>query len=314
MNPGAHLPDDYRSAEEWFPLIVLGGILQIDASLATNFRVVLDRDAELRLDMGTSGARVRLRVEQDVVGSRALTPNAAIVFRNGETGFNIRSGAGLTTILDFQWCERLDGSPGAWEVVTPLDRTRADALYEPAGDYQPLDALLTSIAGLTTAANKGLYFTGSDVAATFDLTAAGRAILDDADAAAQRTTLELGTANSPQFTGIELGHASDTTLTRSSAGNMAIEGNVVYRAGGTDVPVADGGTGASTEVAARGNLGLGTADSPDFTALKISGTKVVGAQGGTVDDPTGGATVDAECRAALITLLGKLRTHGLIAT
>jgi hypothetical protein len=44
---------------------------------------------------------------------------------------------------------------------------------------------------------------------------------------------------------IELGAASDTTLARSSAGNVSIEGNVIYRAGGTDVTLADGGTGAS---------------------------------------------------------------------
>lgn len=44
---------------------------------------------------------------------------------------------------------------------------------------------------------------------------------------------------------IELGHATDTTLARSSAGNITIEGNLIYRAGGTDVPVTDGGTGVS---------------------------------------------------------------------
>jgi len=44
---------------------------------------------------------------------------------------------------------------------------------------------------------------------------------------------------------IELGHASDTTITRVSAGNIAVEGNTIYRAGGTDVALADGGTGAS---------------------------------------------------------------------
>lgn len=45
---------------------------------------------------------------------------------------------------------------------------------------------------------------------------------------------------------LELGHPTDTTLSRVSAGDIQIEGNIVYRAGGTDVPVADGGTGAST--------------------------------------------------------------------
>lgn len=45
-------------------------------------------------------------------------------------------------------------------------------------------------------------------------------------------------------TSIELG-ATDTTLARSGAGDVSIEGNVIYRAGGTDVSLADGGTGAS---------------------------------------------------------------------
>jgi hypothetical protein len=86
-------------------------------------------------------------------------------------------------------------------------------------------------------------------------TAAGRALLDDAAASNQRTTLGLGTGNSPEFTAVNIGDASDTTVSRPSAGNIAVEGNLVYRAGGTDVPVADGGTGASTAQDARANLG-----------------------------------------------------------
>lgn len=73
-------------------------------------------------------------------------------------------------------------------------------------DAQPLDATLTALAGVTTAANKVIYATGSDAFTTADLTAFGRSIIDDADAAGGRTTLGLGTiatqnANSVAITG-----------------------------------------------------------------------------------------------------------------
>jgi len=79
-----------------------------------------------------------------------------------------------------------------------------------------------------------------------DVTAAGKALLDDADSAAQRATIGLGTTDNPQFNTVELGSASDTTVSRLSAGDLAIEGNRVFRAGGADVPVADGGTNISS--------------------------------------------------------------------
>lgn len=42
-----------------------------------------------------------------------------------------------------------------------------------------------------------------------------------------------------------------------------------YAPGGTDVPVADGGTGSSTAAGAATNLGLGTGDSPQFTGVNL---------------------------------------------
>ena len=41
---------------------------------------------------------------------------------------------------------------------------------------QPLDATLTALAGVTTAANQGIYATGSDAFTTYSLTAGGRAL------------------------------------------------------------------------------------------------------------------------------------------
>lgn len=70
--------------------------------------------------------------------------------------------------------------------------TLGTAAYTAASAYQPIDATLTAMAGVITAPDVGIYFTDIDVADTFSLTAAGRAILDDASAAAQRITLGLG--------------------------------------------------------------------------------------------------------------------------
>lgn len=47
-----------------------------------------------------------------------------------------------------------------------------------------------------------------------------------------RTNMGLGTGNSPQFTAINLGHASDTTISRVSAGVIAVEGSNVLLASG----------------------------------------------------------------------------------
>ena len=65
------------------------------------------------------------------------------------------------------------------------------AIAELDTEKQPIDAGLTSIAGLTTAANKMIYTTAADTYAVADLTVAGRALLDDANNTAQRITLGL---------------------------------------------------------------------------------------------------------------------------
>ena len=48
--------------------------------------------------------------------------------------------------------------------------------------------------------------------------------------------------------------------------------------------------------------------------LELAGAQVVGARGAAVTNPIGGANVDAEARAAIVAILDRLRSHGLIAT
>jgi hypothetical protein len=147
-------------------------------------------------------------------------------------------------------------------------------------NVQAYDAGLASIAGLTTSADTLIYTTASDTYATSTLTAAGRALLDDANAATQRTTLGLGSiatqdASAVAITGGSI-VVSGLTSTSSSLGTVTITGGLATLsgvtatsasftsatiAGGTitgitDLAVADGGTGSSTASGARTNLGL----------------------------------------------------------
>jgi hypothetical protein len=54
---------------------------------------------------------------------------------------------------------------------------------------QPLDATLTALAGVTTAADRLAYFTGVDAAGVTPLSAFARSLIDDADAATMRATI-----------------------------------------------------------------------------------------------------------------------------
>ena len=120
-------------------------------------------------------------------------------------------------------------------------------------DVQAYDADLQAIAGLTSAADKGIQFTGSGTAGTFDLTTAGKALLDDASASAQRTTLGLGTIATQDANNVSVSGGSITGLGDPSVSSEAATKNYV------DQAVAGLRTRIIAEAATTGNIDL-TAD------------------------------------------------------
>lgn len=116
---------------------------------------------------------------------------------------------------------------------------------------------------------------GTGAVEEIPVTAAGRAILDDVDAAAQRTTLGLG------------------TIATQAANNVNITGGSI--SGITDLAVADGGTGAASFTAYSVILGGTTSTGPfqNVSGLGTSGQILTSAGAGAIPiwaTPSGGVT------------------------
>lgn len=112
------------------------------------------------------------------------------------------------------------GTAGTYRSVTTDAYGRVTAGTNPttlAGygitDAQPLDAELTALAGLTSAADRLPYFTGSGAAALATYTAFARTFDASADAAAGRTTLGLGTMATQAASNVAISGGSITNLT-----------------------------------------------------------------------------------------------------
>jgi hypothetical protein len=98
-------------------------------------------------------------------------------------------------------------------------------------NVQAYSDALTSIAGLTTAADKMIYATASNTYATTDLTSFARTLLDDANAAAAAVTLAVLPLSGGTMSGaINMGSQSITNLASPSAATDAVNKSYVDNA------------------------------------------------------------------------------------
>lgn len=177
--------------------------------------------------------------------------------------------------------------------------------------YQPLDAMLTSFAALNgTGGDLGVYLTAVDTAATFALTAAGRALLDDASASDQVTTLGLrsGSASLTTDTGASLNRwRMDADAGVARVFSIASDGLARWalRVGG-----AESGANAGGDIALRRYDDAGTYIADVWSAVRstgaltipnvsITGGSVVGITDLAVADGGTGASTAGDARTNL---------------
>ena len=258
-------------------LTVEGNFLVSGTTTSVNSTVTTIRDPLVIYSEGTTGAASK---DSGFIIERGCCANVGIIWDESADEFAV---VGST-------CET--GTTNGNVTISAYGNMHVDELT--------LETTLTVASGgtgATSLTNGGVLLgSGTGAITAMSVLADGEMIVGDGttdpvaeSGATLRTSIGVGTGDSPQFTGIELGNATDTTLTRASGGDVNIEGNIVYRAGGTDVPVADGGTGASSLTDGGVLLGSGT-DAVTAMAVLSDGEMIVG-NGSTDPVAESGATL-----------------------
>jgi len=191
-------------------------------------RALLD-DADAAAQRTTLGIDTNDSVTFGTVTANLSSSNATI------------TGGAITGITDLAVA---DGGTGASTAI----EARANLGLEIGSTVQAYDAGLESISDLVTLADQSIYLTGPDTYAVYTLTAAGRALLDDTTATAQRATLGLGTlaTQNGTFSGT---HSGTSTGTNTGDQTIVLSGAVTGTGTGSFVTTLSSGIVGTTNIA-----------------------------------------------------------------
>jgi hypothetical protein len=295
----------------------IGGYISVtvtdgaDTTLTTNNGSAdQSRNMVINLTGALTGTRnvICPAIEKLYVVKNATTGSQSVVFKvSGQTGVTIPNGSTYFLYVDGTDARQITGSMAAQNAnavsitggsisgatvsnsslsnvsvvanassLSVRDSDGSNILSIAVGSNLTSNTVLTLTTGATS--NRTLDISASNVT----VSVAGAALIDDADASAQRTTLGLGTSDSPQFTAVNIGNATDTTITRVSAGVIAVEGKNVVLNG-------------TTETFTTGTIELGAVSD---TTLSRSAAGVLAVEGNPVPSPASQAHGDVLYRGA----------------
>lgn len=153
-----------------------------------------------------------------------------------------------------------------------LKRIRVIDMQTPgaSGLYQPVDATLTALAGLTTSSNELIYSTGVDAFAMTGLSPFSRTLLDDTTAAAARTTLDVDQAGTDNSTPVTLAAPLRYLTLAGQAITQALIDLTSHITG--ILSLTNGGTGGNSASTARTSLDVDQAGTDNSTDVTLAGT------------------------------------------
>jgi hypothetical protein len=201
-----------------------------------------------------------------------ITIGTVTTLAAGEDATVTNSGTSSAAVLDFEIPQGAAGA-GSGDVTGQSSSVDSEiALFSGTGGKTikraSTSGILKAASGVIAAAVAGTdYYNpgGTDVAVADGGTGASTA-------AGAATNLGLGTGDSPQFTAVNIGHASDTTVTRVSAGLIAVEGSNLIRASDAATTSAAG----IVELATDGETITGTDATRPVTPSNLTGASIYG--------------------------------------